>query len=142
MNEDMQQIFEQIKGVIAAFGMFPQKGRVIVGLSGGADSMALTHFLIYHTDQTVLAAHVNHGLRGKDANRDEETVRLWCQENRIPLRVLHADVKRLAQERGMGLEECGREVRYAFFGNWQTLKQTVSLLRTPSRIRWRRCCCI
>lgn len=115
MNEDMQQIFEQIKGVIAAFGMFPQKGRVIVGLSGGADSMALTHFLIYHTDQTVLAAHVNHGLRGKDANRDEEAVRLWCQENRIPLRVLHADVKRLAQERGMGLEECGREVRYAFF---------------------------
>ena len=77
--------------------------------------MALTHFLIYHTDQTVLAAHVNHGLRGKDANRDEEVVRFWCQENRIPLRVLHADVKRLAQERGMGLEECGREVRYAFF---------------------------
>ena len=50
MNEEMQQILGQIKGVIAEFGLFPPQGRVIVGLSGGADSMALTHFLVYHPD--------------------------------------------------------------------------------------------
>ena len=115
MNEEMQQILGQIKGVIAEFGLFPPQGRVIVGLSGGADSMALTHFLVYHTGLQVLAAHVNHGLRGAAADQDEEAVRRWCEENGIPLRVLHADVKRQAQERHLGFEECGREVRYAFF---------------------------
>ena len=115
MNEEMQQILGQIKGVIAEFGLFPPQGRVIVGLSGGADSMALTHFLVYHTDLQVLAAHVNHGLRGSAADQDEEVVRRWCEENGIPLRVLHADVKQQARERNLGLEECGREVRYAFF---------------------------
>ena len=69
MNEEMQQILGQIKGVIAEFGLFPPQGRVIVGLSGGADSMALTHFLVYHTDLQVLAAHVNHGLRGSAADQ-------------------------------------------------------------------------
>lgn len=115
MNEKIQQIVEQIKGVIAEFGMLPQDGKVVAGLSGGADSMALTHFLVYHTDARVLAAHVNHGLRGAEADADEETVRRWCGENGIPLRVLRADVGLLAKERGQGLEECGREVRYAFF---------------------------
>lgn len=115
MNEEMQQILGQIKGVIAEFGLFPPQGRVIVGLSGGADSMALTHFLVYHTNLQVLAAHVNHGLRGSAADQDEEVVRRWCEENGIPLRVLHADVKQQARERNLGLEECGREVRYAFF---------------------------
>ena len=115
MNEEMQQILGQINGVIAEFGLFPPQGRVIVGLSGGADSMALTHFLVYHTDLQVLAAHVNHGLRGSAADQDEEVVRRWCEENGIPLRVLHADVKQQARERNLGLEECGREVRYAFF---------------------------
>ena len=109
------RILGQIKGVIAEFGLFPPQGRVIVGLSGGADSMALTHFLVYHTDLQVLAAHVNHGLRGSAADQDEEVVRRWCEENGIPLRVLHADVKQQARERNLGLEECGREVRYAFF---------------------------
>lgn len=115
MNEEMQQILGQIKGLIAEFGLFPPQGRVIVGLSGGADSMALTHFLVYHTNLQVLAAHVNHGLRGSAADQDEEVVRRWCEENGIPLRVLHADVKQQARERNLGLEECGREVRYAFF---------------------------
>ena len=97
MNEEMQQILGQIKGVIAEFGLFPPQGRVIVGLSGGADSMALTHFLVYHTNLQVLAAHVNHGLRGSAADQDEEVVRRWCEENGIPLRVLHADVKQQAR---------------------------------------------
>ncbi|WP_242846324.1 tRNA lysidine(34) synthetase TilS [Anaeromassilibacillus senegalensis] len=115
MNEEIANIKELVQGVIAEFGMLPPGGRVVVGLSGGADSMALTHFLVYQEKAEVLAAHVNHGLRGAESDADEAFVRKWCAENHIPLRVLHADVKRLAEERKQGLEECGREVRYAFF---------------------------
>ena len=115
MNEEIANIKELAQGVIAEFGMLPPGGRVVVGLSGGADSMALTHFLVYQEKAEVLAAHVNHGLRGAESDADEAFVREWCAENQIPLRVLHADVKRLAEERKQGLEECGREVRYAFF---------------------------
>lgn len=115
MSEDVRSFVEQVKGEIALFGMLPQGGKVIAALSGGADSMALAHFLVSHTDVPVLAAHVNHGLRGAQSDADEEAVRRWCEENRIPLRVLRADVGRLARERGQGLEECGRNVRYAFF---------------------------
>lgn len=115
MNEKIVNIKELVQGVIAEFGMLPPGGRVVVGLSGGADSMALTHFLVYQEKAEVLAAHVNHGLRGAESDADEAFVRKWCAENHIPLRILHADVKRLAEERKQGLEECGREVRYAFF---------------------------
>lgn len=115
MNEEIANIKELVQGVIAEFGMLPPGGRVVVGLSGGADSMALTHFLVYQEKAEVLAAHVNHGLRGAESDADEAFVSKWCAENHIPLRVLHADVKRLAEERKQGLEECGREVRYAFF---------------------------
>ena len=115
MNEEIANIKELVQGVIAEFGMLPPGGRVVVGLSGGADSMALTHFLVYQEKAEVLAAHVNHGLRGAESDADEAFVRKWCAENQISLRVLHADVGQLAQERKQGLEECGREVRYAFF---------------------------
>ena len=87
---------------------------VIVGFSGGADSAALLN-LLWEAGAPVLAAHLNHGLRGEESDRDEAFVRGFCEERGIPLQVRKRDIGALARERGLGLEECGREERYAFF---------------------------
>lgn len=100
------------------FEMLPLGCRVIVGCSGGADSMALLHLLASVAAErniSVLAAHVNHCLRGAESDRDEAFVRDWCARKRIPLRVLRKDVAVLAQEQKMNLEACARKVRYRFF---------------------------
>lgn len=88
--------------------------RVVAGISGGADSMAMLHFL-WKNGVEVTAAHINHCLRGAESDRDEEFVRQFCREKGIPFVCRRVEIARLAKERGIGEEECGREERYAFF---------------------------
>ena len=100
------------------YGMFPRGGKIVVGLSGGADSVALLHFL-YHQRETfdfeLSAAHINHLLRGEESDRDEQFVRNLCDKMGIALDVLRVDIDAEAKKRGIGQEECGRQVRYEFF---------------------------
>ena len=66
------------------------EGRYLIGLSGGADSIALLHLFAekYNTSMhTVEAVHVNHCLRGDESDRDEDFVRDVCAEFQIPLHV-------------------------------------------------------
>jgi len=91
--------------------------KVIVGLSGGADSVCLFDILLALREEfsfTVEAVHVNHMLR-ETAERDEMFVKRLCEEEGIVLHILRKDVAELAKWRDMSLEEAGREVRYAFF---------------------------
>jgi len=91
---------------------------VVVGVSGGADSMALLNFLCSMREKTgirVYAAHINHGIRGDEAARDENFVCQWCKREKVDCFVLHADVKAQAAECGETVEEAGRRVRYEFF---------------------------
>ena len=109
---------EKIERVIARYRMFPPGCAVVAGFSGGADSTALTHFLYTHRARygiVLIAAHINHGLRGEEADADEAAARRFCAELGIPFRSLRADVAALAREQGLCLEDCGRRVRYAFF---------------------------
>lgn len=118
MNDEIIKIENKIQGVIVSRNMLPQGCTVVVGLSGGADSMALTHFLLKYGISRhihIIAAHINHGIRGGEADRDERFVTDWSRENGLELKVLHANVPALAAERSQGLEECGRAVRYSFF---------------------------
>lgn len=87
---------------------------VVVGLSGGADSVALTHFLL-SKNITVIAAHINHSLRGEESDRDEAFVREFCLKFNIKLFVLKVDLAKIAKESFEGLEECGRRIRYEYF---------------------------
>ena len=90
---------------------------VIAAVSGGADSMALLFFLDEIREEfhlTLSAAHINHGLRGEEADRDEALVRDTCRRFGIPFHVLHTDVAREAARTGEGIEACGRRLRYAF----------------------------
>ena len=91
--------------------------RVLVALSGGADSMALLHVLLSLREEYrlhIAAAHYHHGIRGEEADRDEGFVRGVCETLGVPLTVGHGDVPKQAKASGLGLEECAREMRYAF----------------------------
>lgn len=108
----------KVRHAISEYKMPVQSRRVIVALSGGADSMALLRALLSLRDEldiTLEACHVNHGIRGQSADCDEAFVKAECDKLGIKLHLLYADVPSLARERGLGLEECGRQVRYSFF---------------------------
>lgn len=86
--------------------------RVTVAVSGGADSVALCHFLAGHAQQlelTVTAAHLNHGLRGQESDADEAFVRAFCAGLKIPL-----VCERLAPDGKHPSEAHLRERRYEF----------------------------
>ena len=94
----------------------PDQGRVVVGFSGGADSTALCHWLLGQVDpRRLVLAHVNHLLRGEESRRDEDAARDFARQRGLAFAVEREDVAALARQRGLGLEECGRQVRYRFF---------------------------
>lgn len=108
----------KIKETAEKYGMFSEKKNVTVGISGGADSCALLYALCEIKDVyslNITAAHVNHGIRGAEADRDENYVKAFCKKLGVPLKILHADVPKEAAEAGIGLEEYGRKIRYEFF---------------------------
>lgn len=115
----------------------PKETPILVGYSGGADSTALLHMLwqyrqLYGTP--VFAAHVHHGIRGEEADRDEDFCRRFADSLEIPLFVLHADVPRLARERGESVEATARQVRYDFFDSLMR-KEGIPLLATAHNAR-------
>lgn len=91
---------------------------VAVGVSGGADSVCLLHYLStirQEYDIVIKAVHVNHNIRGEQADSDCDFVRALCRELDVELQVFSVDVPSLASEKGMSVEECGRFVRYECF---------------------------
>ncbi|HHZ05817.1 MAG TPA: tRNA lysidine(34) synthetase TilS [Clostridiales bacterium] len=113
-----KNISSKIITTIEEYSMLHTDDCVVVGVSGGADSMCLLHFLCSVRDKYnlhIVAAHVNHNLRGDEALRDEAFVAGWCSEHKIEFRLLSVDINRLSQEQNMGTEECGRNCRYEFF---------------------------
>lgn len=112
----------KVRNAIEKYGMPIRGGTVVVALSGGADSMSLLHALNELKDEYGIkleACHVNHGIRGETADRDEDFVREECRALGIPLHVHHTSVPKMAKELGLGLEECGRKVRYEFFASFE-----------------------
>jgi len=92
--------------------------RILVGVSGGGDSVALLHGLHSLADQErlqLVAAHLNHGIRGAAAAEDAAWTAELCQRLDIPLVLESADVPAYAREQGLNLEEAARDVRYQFF---------------------------
>lgn len=94
----------------------PDRGLVVVGFSGGADSTALCHWLLDRVDpRRLVLAHVNHQLRGEESQRDEAAAQAFAESRGLRFALLREDVAALARREGLGLEECGRQVRYRFF---------------------------
>ncbi|MCF0137959.1 MAG: tRNA lysidine(34) synthetase TilS [Oscillospiraceae bacterium] len=102
------------------YNMLSPGDRVLVALSGGADSMCLLHCLWENADKlgiTVCAAHYNHGIRGSEAERDAEFAGSRCSERGIPFICGSGDVPKYAEEKRLSAEEAARELRYAFLAD-------------------------
>ena len=98
--------------------LFPRGARVLVAFSGGPDSAALLHVLrvLEERGELVVAGlgHVNHQLRGADADADEAFCRRLAAGAGIPLEVGRIEVMRIAREQGRSIEDAARVMRYEF----------------------------
>lgn len=112
----IEKIEERIRLAVDGFKMLENTKEVISALSGGADSMAMTHYLA-KTGIKVRVAHVNHMLRGEEADRDEQCARDAAASLGLEFNVLKKDVKAEAARAKMGFEEFARRVRYEYFAS-------------------------
>ena len=112
----MTALHQQVRRTIRRHALLPPGARVLVGLSGGSDSVALTCLLLdlsEHGEFAVVGlAHLNHGLR-LTASRDEAFCRQFAQRRGLPLQVECADVRAHALSQSVSVEEAGRRLRYA-----------------------------
>lgn len=100
------------------YSLFSQGDRIAVGVSGGADSVALLRFLAALRPQfgwDLVVCHIHHGLRGAEADRDECFVRALAEQLGLPCAVSRIDAAALALRDHISVEEAGRTARYAFF---------------------------
>jgi tRNA(Ile)-lysidine synthase len=91
---------------------------VVVGVSGGVDSIALLHYLLsikHRWNLFIIVAHVNHMFRGKDSEDDFEFVLDLCEEKGILFEGEHIDVPKFAMEHGLTPQVAARQCRYHFF---------------------------
>ena len=115
----MRPLQERVLRLIEREALVPRDGRVLVALSGGADSVALTALL----HQTASAGafslagllHINHRLRGAAAEADERFCRELAGTLSLPITVERVDVGALASAEGISIEEAGHRARYAIF---------------------------
>ncbi|MFL0252126.1 tRNA lysidine(34) synthetase TilS [Clostridium neuense] len=111
-------MIDKVIETIEKNSMFNKGDRVVVAVSGGPDSICLLHLLNSiksKFDMEICAAHVNHCLRGAEADADEEFVRRFCEELNVDFYVKRVDINKLAKEKKLSSELAGREARYDFF---------------------------
>jgi tRNA(Ile)-lysidine synthase len=111
-------ILKKVTDTITEYRLFEPGDRVLVAVSGGADSTALLYLL--HSKQAELkislhVAHLNHLLRKGDAELDQKYVEGMAQKLGLPVTTEAQDVAELAELEGKGIEEAARQARYAFF---------------------------
>lgn len=110
-------MLDKLRSALKGGRLIPPKSRVLVALSGGADSIALLHGLLAlagELDFCVSAAHLNHGIRGRSADADEDFCKSICKKWGVPLFSKKVDCPALALEQKQSLEEAARAARYAF----------------------------
>ncbi len=107
----MHAVPQKAAALIARESMLPEGARVCVALSGGADSVALL-LALRELGYPAAAFHLNHGLRGAEADRDEAFVRALCGRLGVPLDMRRADVAGWSAAQRLGVEEAARKLRY------------------------------
>lgn len=111
-------MYQKVKAYVEEHRMLENGDKVIVGVSGGADSICLLFMLLRLRREIpieLVAVHVNHGLRGDAADADEAYVRRVCDEQGVELVTFYENVRAHAKKYGMTEEEAGRELRRRSF---------------------------
>ena len=107
---------DKIKAVIKDNELIKEGDRVVVGVSGGADSVCLLLVLKeIMPPECITAVHINHGIRGEEAARDEDFVLKLCKRLEIRLEIRRLDVPLFARDNKISEEEAGRILRYRVF---------------------------
>ena len=110
-------LVEKVRKTLKNNNLINKNDKIVVGVSGGPDSMCLLHVLIMLKNEMnfeICVAHINHMIR-KEADSETEFVKDFCKKNNIECFVKKVDVINKATEEKLGTEEEGRIVRYEFF---------------------------
>lgn len=109
---------ERVKHTISKYELIEKGDKIVVGVSGGHDSMTLLYVLKSlrkEMEFTIYAVHINHGIRGIEADGDEQYVRDICKKLNIPFYSHKANMDEYAKKHKLTSEEAGRHIRYSFF---------------------------
>jgi len=104
---------------------FPQDSKLLIAVSGGRDSVALLHHLLFQGRQNLIVCHLNHSLRGRESDLDAAFVRRLAKKHTLPCEIAKTDVTALAKSQHLSLETAARQARHAFF------KQVAEKHHTP-----------
>ena len=116
-NVRLVDITEKVKATIARETLIPDGIRIVAGVSGGADSVALLHIL-HRLEIPLTVAHLNHSIRGAEADTDEAFVKNLCEKLGVECVTAKTNVPALAKEKGISLEMAAREARHEFFNTF------------------------
>ena len=112
------ELFREILNINKKYNLIESNDIIVVGFSGGPDSVFLVEMLkkLQHFfNFKIYLVHINHLLRGEDADSDENFSFEYAKKNNLEIFIKRIPVKEIAKEIGKTLEEVGREERYKFF---------------------------
>lgn len=114
----MDDIFDKFYKNVTEYNLIKPKDNIVAGISGGIDSVVLLDLLARLRDlfdYNLYVAHVNHGVRGIEADRDEKFVERLSNKYSVPFYSTKVDMNGFAKEKKISSEEAGRILRYGFF---------------------------
>ena len=122
----MSEIITKIDETVEKYNMLQNGDTVVVGVSGGADSMLLLKYLLDKNAYNIIVANVEHGIRGETSKADSAFVKAFCRQNGIRFEMLEINAPEEAKEQGIGVEEYSRNRRYEFFNSFNADKLAVA----------------
>lgn len=121
-KEQRGPVYSEFLKYVSSENLFTETDKLLLGISGGVDSVVLSHLVEKHGNQFALA-HCNFNLRGKDSDDDEQFVRSLADKLGVKLYVASFQTKEYANENGISIEMAARELRYDWFAKLRESNQ-------------------
>ncbi|MCS7249754.1 MAG: tRNA lysidine(34) synthetase TilS [candidate division WOR-3 bacterium] len=112
------KILKKIEKTIEKYQLLEKNDKVLVAFSGGKDSVCLLYILYLLREKfnlNLIAFHLNHLLRGKEAERDEKFCKEFCKKLNIPIVIKRRNVKKYSKKNNLSIEEAGHKLRYYYY---------------------------